>query len=640
MRRRGILVFLVGWAALATRASSRPREAQAYEAHAPSPAPRVSLPGYPALRAYAGNETKVWVKAKPTSSEGAGIAGVFARDDADRSSADNGGTIIVGSNGKCWKRVYSGAANVQWFGARGDGSSDDTAAFRRCIAAVRDIYLPGGIYLTNFGDPAYHPDYINEIPSGTTFRGDGSRTIWKPHSASARGCIGTDSGNVGRWSEDILFANIRFEGDVVRLGLDQRAHLLYLSSVRRLRVENCTFRGMRGDGLYIGSGFGGGPNYERHNHDVRVRNCLFDGVNNANRNAISVIDVDGMRIEGCTFVRNSTKTMPGSIDFEPDESYSVIRNIDILGNRFSQCRGSGGHVVFACGRIPYDHFSNIVVRDNEFRSSNGIVIETMKVVPDAVPAASQNVMVSGNTFLGVNWALYKGVGSLRQLRFTGNKICTSFPGGGRILIGHPNIPSTWRMAGLTVANNEIRGNDAILIDCTDNLFEVTFDNNVMEGARVAAIRVGAPGSTTESIRITNNAVLGTPRYVVLHEASTKNPARNTYRNNTAPEIVTHTFQAFQTDNVGSTSNVFSAAAPPSSFPYGVSATRVMDAPVVASLPVEAGLLRTERRASDDAEQWFAPEFAGRPSGQMFFRRAVSASRWGSWVTTSSSAPPL
>jgi len=49
--------------------------------------------------------------------------GVFVYD-ATQSGVNNGGTIFNG-----WVRQYDGAVNVKWFGAKGDGITDDTDAF-------------------------------------------------------------------------------------------------------------------------------------------------------------------------------------------------------------------------------------------------------------------------------------------------------------------------------------------------------------------------------------------------------------------------------------------------------------------------------------------------------------------------------
>lgn len=65
----------------------------------------LQLPDYNALRAYAGPRKSVYV----TSS---GITGMFVRDDSDTTSADNGGTIIVATNGVRWKCRVGGPISL------------------------------------------------------------------------------------------------------------------------------------------------------------------------------------------------------------------------------------------------------------------------------------------------------------------------------------------------------------------------------------------------------------------------------------------------------------------------------------------------------------------------------------------------
>lgn len=112
------------------------------------------MANYTALRAYTGRATGVRVTQ-------VGLAGFFRRDAGDTTSADNGGTIIVDASGRRWKRLYSGAVNVRWFGAKGTGSDDDTtpvqAAITYCLSVSTTasatlgsgysaLYVPQGIY--------------------------------------------------------------------------------------------------------------------------------------------------------------------------------------------------------------------------------------------------------------------------------------------------------------------------------------------------------------------------------------------------------------------------------------------------------------------------------------------------------------
>lgn len=68
---------------------------------------------------------------------GDGHQGSFYLDPLDTTTADNGGTVIVASDGGRWKRVYSGALMAEWFGI-GYGEVNSNAGVRAALAALPD----------------------------------------------------------------------------------------------------------------------------------------------------------------------------------------------------------------------------------------------------------------------------------------------------------------------------------------------------------------------------------------------------------------------------------------------------------------------------------------------------------------------
>lgn len=141
--------------------------------------------------------TKVVVGGHTANGDGGG--GVFYYDEAS-SADDDGGTIIAPTEGSGrWKRVHSGAVDVRWFGAKGDGETDDSAAFAAALDVALasctyaysgtgdkntgwSIYIPGGDYLITdnnvFGGTSKTGQYIR----GRIF-GDGwgnSRIVFCP----------------------------------------------------------------------------------------------------------------------------------------------------------------------------------------------------------------------------------------------------------------------------------------------------------------------------------------------------------------------------------------------------------------------------------------------------------------------------
>ena len=128
-----------------------------------------SLTDYTELRSYNGRATHIRITDP-------GIAGFFYYDASDTTSVDNGGTIIVAGS-KRWKRIYDGPVSVKWFGAKGDGVTDDTVAINNAIQFVNSlgggvVDYPKGYYLQGRSEIGSQRG-IN-VRGNVTLRGNGS----------------------------------------------------------------------------------------------------------------------------------------------------------------------------------------------------------------------------------------------------------------------------------------------------------------------------------------------------------------------------------------------------------------------------------------------------------------------------------
>lgn len=244
---------------------------------------------------------------------------------------------------------------------RGGDKTDDRALVR-ALRTGRPIHLPGG------GGAAADGAYlIGAAPSaenligGARLFGDGmGRTILRasPRTSYIFFCD-SGSADTNQNIRNISISDMTLADDVARLGYAEHRHLAHLNGVTAVRFERVEFRGFRGDGLYLGSGPVAG--IERHNRDIQILQCRFDGVNRNNRNAISVIDGSSVTIRGCDFINctkpgrpgetgagdpmnaNSGIGNPGAIDCEPDaNAFAIIRDVAIDRCRFS---GGGGAAV-------------------------------------------------------------------------------------------------------------------------------------------------------------------------------------------------------------------------------------------------------------------------------------------------------
>ena len=91
---------------------------------------------------------------------GDGGGGAWYYNGASTATA-NGGTIVAPNAGDGrWLRAYSGAVNVRWFGAKGDGTTDDTAAIQAALDLVYSagggtVFFPLGQYATTAPSVSY-----------------------------------------------------------------------------------------------------------------------------------------------------------------------------------------------------------------------------------------------------------------------------------------------------------------------------------------------------------------------------------------------------------------------------------------------------------------------------------------------------
>lgn len=245
---------------------------------------------------------------------------------------------------------------------RRSGDPDDTAALARAFASGRPVHAPAGRGSGAGGQYLIGNEATASLPSGAVLFGDGrdKTIIARSDAAKSPFILHCDSGSPdpARNITGLRFRDLSFVDDVARLGFSEFSYLVMLNGVSDVRFDRVGFRGFRGDGLHLGSSVT--SKVERHNTGITVSDCVFDGVNSNNRNAISVIDVDGLVIEKSGFINVTRRgdgtpgqgdpmnpvtglAQPGAIDLEPNgDAFAVIRNVVIRDNRFT---GGGGFAV-------------------------------------------------------------------------------------------------------------------------------------------------------------------------------------------------------------------------------------------------------------------------------------------------------
>lgn len=170
-----------------------------------------TMSDYSGLRAYRGESKSVYITGVVGTAKPEGVAGRFAYDATDTTSADNGGTIIVDTLGRRWVRQDLRPVNIEWFGAdvsKTDNLTHLTAAMSYCKTSGRAFYVPGkGVSTYKFSGTLF--------PNGVIMFGDGemdSRLEYTGTGTALRGDDTTIGGAIDQALFDFGFRDIYLSG--------------------------------------------------------------------------------------------------------------------------------------------------------------------------------------------------------------------------------------------------------------------------------------------------------------------------------------------------------------------------------------------------------------------------------------------
>lgn len=427
-----------------------------------------------------------------------GKEGFFVYDPADASSPDNTGTVLVSTSGVRFKRIVEQSfVNVKWFGAVGDGTTDDTAAIN---AAVGDgnvtVYIPEGTYMIradatsvgqlNAGIQAKDNTTIVISPSAvlkalpsatpryTIINIFGKTNVTIEGGGKILGERNEHAGTTGQWGYGIAIG-----------GSD---HVL----VRDLYIADCW-----GDASVVG--------YYMTQSNAS-RNITFQNVycDNNRRQGISVTCAENVRIESSTFVNTHGHDPQFGIDLEPDPG-SYVRYVTVTNCLFENNTGGSFTMNGTLGTVEYVEFIGNTLNGPASRI-NGLLTQNVvlkgNLMSDSINrgvwiSKSTNYSIEGNLIRDCN-----GIGiwleNANSISITNNHL-------------YNIATNTIRLSGTSsyclVANNVIEesgsaasSTSVMLVDSAS--FNTIQGNTVQNRFKHAGV---AKGGTTASIVLDDNA---------------------------------------------------------------------------------------------------------------------------------------
>lgn len=507
-----------------------------------------------------------------------------------------------------WREPF---ANVKNYGAVGDGVTNDSAAFVAALATGKKVFAPAGTYAIN----------VRTLPSNAYLFGEGELTVIKPFDTTQRGALGCDSGD-GSQITGLTLRDFKLLGPVVSLAFSEQRHLLDLQGVRRCLIERVYFEGAQGDCMYLGTGL----TVYTHNNDVTVRDCTFDGLINDNRQGISVIDVDGMLIEGCVFRNLARSDMPGSVDFEPDLATDVIKNVRVVGNRFLNTDGNRGHLCIQTQDTT--NVENIAIIGNHFEdvpvNSAGVIFNTSRTVP----ATPQRFLIEGNTFdVSGSRGIYKRDGALDGLVIKGN-IISALTGIWLTFAGPETTSDNVVVQGNIIYDEA--GSSGMLVN--ESVSNLSIKGNLFKGTPTRHLHL--VGTTHIRTSITDNDFIGAASSgAIITGITTPNAITNILLGNRFENNALVQFAAAISDYPGSVANPVGAdeTSTPSAFNPGISRVRLTNRTIAGVS--QSGILETYAMTGTGYAahfQLFYPDQSAAFKDKIYFRKGTGAGTWDVW----------
>lgn len=560
--------------------------------------------------------------------------GSFSNGSINFNKAALKGKVKISSNINIIGTCSNSILYPEWFGALGDGTSDDTIPLNNTVKA---LCTNGTMYLTNSyklygkdGKFNRREDGIHLKDNIAIIGGSNAKLIANIDCCNLITTPPEESDLSSPNIHNIRIENIEFSHTYT--SLYQFSALINLANIDGCIIKGCKFLSYCGDGITVGALLS--PDTGRwmtsFANDVVVRDCIFDGKNIVSRQGISVYVCNNFTIDNNLFKNSSGDVMPGAVDFEPEADVE-IKNVKIINNHFENIRGVVGTIAFVNptkNSITTDRF---IIENNTFVSSNS---HDIYIKMESQTTCS--LIITKNTF--IKSKVYFAVDKISDVIITNNI-------GGQLKYGNAISNSVKANYCNNITGDqvgmELWNNPAVTFD---NCGAVLIDGNFHQRINTdSAFRLGG---TIGSAIIVNNRVnaweASNVKFVELAENA--NLDRYIFKNNLcgAPSDIGE-----YNDLSSVASSSFNLDTLPDSLPIGVVST-IINADSISKAPLnaEGGLLvsihPTGGYYKGLTKQLFFPMFVRgeQPQAYLFIRKRMDNNTWSKWlyVATSSLNP--
>ena len=459
----------------------------------------------------------------------------------------------TGASG-AWVRAYSGAASVFWFGALGDGATDDYAAIQAAVNLVLPVYIPGGFEF-KVSDGV-------QLRSGAMIYGDGYCSKVTSSGTNKRVFWATTKSN-------ITIRQLFINGNLTGAGSTNKAadggDGIGISDCTNVTISNCTFDniGRTTSGSFASCIWGRG-----------IQNCLIVAnrflANNGGAAANTGADINLAYYSGRTTIsQNDSISVQDSFIYcsavssgaaSMDTCYHIIT--DNRGARPDSTVTRSGILIPYAAQSTYSVIANNILTNFP---ANGIyvgaptgAIETsagMTVTGNVVRfcgGASYMTGISSGIFLAGRAGLACSGNVVDSTGLTSAGVARTNPVSGIFIV---NTSSNIAVNGNTVTNSTAQG---IYVQCTSStMLDIEIGNNVAyENAGGIYVVCDNPTGVLERLSIigntlTQNAVDGDG---ITINYSTGAPAAKdvSISNNTIVGIVSSTKYGITVNQAGMT----------------------------------------------------------------------------------------